>query len=243
MRGEESRRVGKVEMNRIVSVLRTFQQREIQSTLTQASLLLLKKQAEIPEEDSPSVFQRFRQRPKTGTIRLTTDSKNISRARDIESGLANGARYSRPLSSVETVLVIIATALEEAPRHDVFFSSLFLICVRALFVALCLILLYTSTSDRNLSDTIYTTLYSSFYLLSIDTAVAIIVSLVWVVLLRSFVRLLVYLIVLTVPVIVVESGQRVYYKRHSLRGHVLSMFTTEYDLLHTVLYGPLFGTY
>ena len=34
----------------------------------------------------------------------------------------------------------------------------------------------------------------------------------------------------------VESGQRVCYKRHSLRGYVLSMFTTEYHLLSRLQY-------
>jgi hypothetical protein len=155
---------------------------------------------EMPEEDSPPAFQRFRQGPKTGPIRLPTDSK-ISRDRDIESLLANGAGYPRPPSSVEIVPATIATTLEEAPRHDVFFSSLFLICLGALFATFFLIFLHTSTPDRNLGDTIYTTLHASFHLLSVDTVVAIIVSLVWLALLRSFVRPLVYLIVLAVPLI------------------------------------------
>jgi uncharacterized membrane protein YvlD (DUF360 family) len=78
---------------------------------------------------------------------------------------------------------------------------LFLICLGALFATFFLIFLHTSTPDRNLGDTIYTTLHASFHLLSVDTVVAIIVSLVWLALLRSFVRPLVYLIVLAVPLI------------------------------------------
>jgi hypothetical protein len=63
------------------------------------------------------------------------------------------------------------------------------------------VFLHTSTSDKNLGDTIYTTLNSSFHLFAVDTVVAIIVSLFWLAMLRSFVKPLVYLIVLAVPVI------------------------------------------
>jgi hypothetical protein len=156
---------------------------------------------EMPEEDSPPAFQRFRQAPKPEPIRLTTDSKNIPRDGDIESGLPQGSGYPRPPSSVETVPATIATTLEEAPRHDVFWGSLYLICLGALFATFFLIFLHTSIPDRNLGDTIYTTLNSSFHLFGVDTVVAIIVSLIWLAMLRSFVRPLVYLIVLAVPVI------------------------------------------
>ena len=156
---------------------------------------------EIPEEDSPPAFQRFRQAPKTGPIRLPTDSKNIPLDRDIESGLAQGSGFPRPPSSVETVPATIATPLEEARKHDPFWGTLYMICLGALFATFFLIFLHTSTPDGNLGDTIYTTLNASFHLFAVDTVVAIIVSLVWLAMLRSFVRPLVYLIVLAVPVI------------------------------------------
>lgn len=156
---------------------------------------------ELPEEDSPPAFQRFRQAPKSGPIRLPTDSKNIPRDRDIESGLAQGAGFPRPPSSVETVPVTIAITPEEARKHDPFWGSLYLICLGALCATFFLIFLHTSTPDGNLGDTIYTTLNASFHLFAVDTVVAIIVSLVWLAMLRSFVRSLVYLIVLAVPVI------------------------------------------
>ena len=156
---------------------------------------------EMPIDDSPPAFQRFRSTPKPGAISLPTDSKHGSRDRDIESGLAPGADIPRPPSSVETVPATIATTLGEAPKHDVFWGSLFLICLGALFATFFLIFLHTSTPDKNLGDTIYTTLRSSFHLFAVDTVVSIIVSLVWLALLRSFVRSLVYLILLAVPVI------------------------------------------
>jgi hypothetical protein len=156
---------------------------------------------EMPTDDSPPAFQRFRSTPKPGAIRLPTESKHASLDTDIESGLARGAGTPRPPSSVETVPATIATSLGEAPKHDTFWGSLFLICLGALFATFFLIFLHTSTPDRNLGDTIYTTLRSSFHLFAVDTVVSIIVSLIWLALLRSFVRSLVYLILLAVPVI------------------------------------------
>jgi hypothetical protein len=157
---------------------------------------------EMPEEDSPPAFQRFRQVPKTEPIRFPTDLKNIPRDRDVESGLApQNSGFPRPPSSVETVPAILATPPEEARKHDPFWGSLYLICLGALIATFFLIFLHTSTPDGILGDTIYTTLNASFHLFAVDTVVAIIVSLVWLAMLRSFVRLLVYLIVLAVPVI------------------------------------------
>lgn len=149
---------------------------------------------ELHPDDSPPAFQKFRSNPKSGPIRLPTNPRD----RNIQTNL--GANISRPPSSSSTVPATIANTLGEAPNHDIFFGTLYLICLGALFATFFLIFLHTSPG-KNLGDTIYTTLHSSFYLLSVDTVVSIIVSLVWLALLRSFVRNLVYLIVLTVPVI------------------------------------------
>ncbi|TVY20431.1 Choline transporter-like protein [Lachnellula arida] len=153
---------------------------------------------EMPTDDeSPPAFQQFQSGPKKGAIRLPTDKRGN---RDIESGLERGAGIPRPPSSVDTVPATIATTLGEAPRHDMFWGSLYLICLGALFATFVLVFLHTSP-QKNLGDTIYTTLNSSLHLFAVDTVVSIIVSLVWLALLRSFVRSLVYLILLAVPVI------------------------------------------
>ncbi|KAG9232496.1 hypothetical protein BJ875DRAFT_497409 [Amylocarpus encephaloides] len=145
-------------------------------------------------DDSPPAFQKFRSAPKTGPIRLPTES------RDGDMVLNLGATIPRPPSSVETVPATIATTLGEAPSHDIFWGSLYLICLGSLFATFFLVFLHTSPG-KNLGDTIYTTLHASFYLFAVDTVASIIVSLVWLALLRSFVRNLVHLIVLAVPVI------------------------------------------
>ncbi|RDL38268.1 Uncharacterized protein BP5553_02608 [Venustampulla echinocandica] len=152
------------------------------------------------EPESPPAFQTFRTTPKPGAIRLPTDASGLSRDLDIEAGFGPGAAIPRPPSSVETVPATIATTLGEAPSHDIFWGSLYLICLGALFATFFLVFLHTSPQS-NLGDTIYTTLRSSFHLFAVDTVVSVVVSLIWLALLRSFVRSLVYLIVLAVPVI------------------------------------------
>ncbi|KAF4632290.1 hypothetical protein G7Y89_g5837 [Cudoniella acicularis] len=156
---------------------------------------------ELQPDDSPPAFQTFRSTPKTGPIRLPTDSSRMPR--DIEAGFGRQTAVPPPPSSVETVPATIATTLGEAPKHDVFWGSLYLICLGGLFATFFLVFLHT-TAQGNLGDTIYTTLRASFHLFAVDTVVSIFVSLLWLALLRSFVRPLVHLILLAVPVILIS---------------------------------------
>lgn len=153
---------------------------------------------EMPIDDSPPAFQQFRSIPKISPIGLNAESKDLSRHRDPEPT----DNLSRPPSS-ETVPPTVPTMIGEPPKHDMFWGSLYLICLASLFATFFLVFLHTSTPNRKvpLGDTIYTTLRSSFHLLAVDTVVSVIVSLIWLALLRSFVRPLVYLILLSVPVI------------------------------------------
>ncbi|RDW83182.1 hypothetical protein BP5796_04673 [Coleophoma crateriformis] len=157
---------------------------------------------EAPIEDTPPTFQKFRTVSKTGAIKLPGSTKHVYKDRDLEAGLSTAA--PGPPSSVETVPATVSTPLGEASRHDVFWGSLFLICLGALFATFFLIFLHTSAPNGTLGDTIYTTLRSSFHLFAVDTVVSVIVALVWLALLRSFVRSLVYLIVFAVPVILIS---------------------------------------
>ncbi|KAJ8061448.1 hypothetical protein OCU04_009266 [Sclerotinia nivalis] len=151
-------------------------------------------------DDNPPAFQKFKSGPKSGPIRLTGDSTR-GNERDIESSQQPGPRFPIPPSEVETVPGTVPITLNEGPKHDMFWGSLFLICLGALFATFFLIFLHTSTPDGVLGDTVYTTLRSSFHLFAVDTLASIIVSFIWLALLRSFVRPLVFLIVLAVPVI------------------------------------------
>ena len=80
---------------------------------------------------------------------------------------------------------------------------MYFISLAALFASFFLVYLHTSAPSRKhpLGDTIYTTLRSSFHLLATDTLVAVVVSLVWLSLLRSFARPLIYIILIAVPII------------------------------------------
>ncbi|KAJ5595840.1 hypothetical protein N7450_002298 [Penicillium hetheringtonii] len=74
----------------------------------------------------------------------------------------------------------------------------------SLFATSFLVYLHTSTPSGDKSkwgDTIYFTVHKSFFLLGVYTLVAIFVSLIWLALLRSYVRLLVHVIIVAVPVI------------------------------------------
>ncbi|KAJ5414450.1 hypothetical protein N7509_001077 [Penicillium cosmopolitanum] len=92
----------------------------------------------------------------------------------------------------------------EASLHDPFWGQLFLIAMASVFATAFLVYLHTSTPPGDKSkwgDTIYLTLHKSFFLLGIYTLVAVFVSLVWLALLRSYVRLLVHVIIVAVPII------------------------------------------
>lgn len=111
---------------------------------------------------------------------------------------------TRPPSVVSTVPVTMGPmTIGELPKHDVFWGSLYLIGLAALFSTFFLVFLHTSTPSSKvpLGDTIYTALRASSHLLAVDTVVAVIISLLWLALLRSFVRPLVYILVVAVPVI------------------------------------------
>jgi hypothetical protein len=149
-------------------------------------------------DDEPPAFQQFRPGPKAGPIRLTDDTKIFEGVRDLEAGTSR--------ASMETTPPNIPTLIGEPPKHDLFWGSVYLIGLASLFATFFLVFLHTSTpsSKLPLGDTIYTALRSSFHLLAVDTVVAVIVSLVWLALLRSFVRPLVYLIMLSVPIILIS---------------------------------------
>ncbi|KAF4595959.1 Choline transporter-like protein [Ophiocordyceps camponoti-floridani] len=89
-------------------------------------------------------------------------------------------------------------------RHDPFFAWIFLISLGGMMSTFILVWLHTSPRKSPVGDTIYTTLQKSFDMLAIDTVVSIMVSLVWLAALRSFVRPLVSVILVAVPVIMLS---------------------------------------
>ena len=71
-----------------------------------------------------------------------------------------------------------------------FWAQLYKICIFAMFATFILVWFHTSTpnSKRPLGDTIYSALTSSINLLLWDTVITVIVAMLWLALLREYVR-------------------------------------------------------
>ena len=146
---------------------------------------------EIPEDEDPPSVQRFKKLPRE------PPSPFIAPETDFEAQQS----HSGPLES-ETSAAPPGLDDPEPTRHDVFWGHLYLISVISMFATFILIYLHTVVPTKQpLGDTIYSAIHSSFYLLAVDTVVAVVVSLVWLTLLRNYVRPLIYLILVAVPVI------------------------------------------
>ncbi|KAJ6010536.1 hypothetical protein N7451_001948 [Penicillium sp. IBT 35674x] len=156
----------------------------------------------VPSEilgDEPPI-QRFRERPvtKRDHFGLNRFEASAEHAKPLPS---NGPR---PPSSAGSFPTSISPLASESSVHDAFWGQLFLISLAGLFATAFLVYLHTSSpsgDQRKWGDTIYFTVHRSFFLLGIYTLISIFVSLVWLALLRSYVRLLVYVIIVAVPVI------------------------------------------
>lgn len=154
---------------------------------------------EMPPDDNPPSIQQFRKPPKT----RNPFSQLLLHETE------NEAQQHRPLppdSDSSSLPPIVAVAPAEPPRHDAFWGNLYLISLIALFASFLLVFLHTSAPSLKhpLGDTVYTTLHASFYLLAVDTLIAIIVAFCWLALLRSYIRPLVYAILITVPIILLS---------------------------------------
>lgn len=149
---------------------------------------------EIPPDDDPPSIQQFRKPPVAfaGKSPLIPQDSNFDESH---------ARPAQPDSEDDSSAPPELSHHGEPPRHDVFWGHLYLICLASLFASFCLVYLHTYTPRNPLGDTVYTTLHSSYHLLAIDTLVAVIVSLLWLAVLRSYVRPLVYSILVAVPII------------------------------------------
>ena len=158
------------------------------------------------DDENPPSVQQFRKPQNSFTHFLPTETDPVAIRDRIP-----------PDSDLESVPPTVSQAVTEPPRHDVFWGNLYLISLAALFASFLLIYLHTDPSYKKpLRDTIYTVLHASYRLLAVDTVVAILVSFLWLALLRSYVRPLVLTILVAVPVILVTFS--VYPFISSFRG-------------------------
>jgi hypothetical protein len=154
---------------------------------------------ETPIDPDPPAFQQFN-KPPVDAGRFT-----FRRGSTVDSELG----LMRESSATTATNIMANEELNDEGdvfKHDPFFAWLYLIALAAMFATFVLVYLHTSTpsSKKPWGDTIYTTLMASFHLLAVDTLIAVIVSMVWLAALRSFVRPLVLIIVVAVPVILVS---------------------------------------
>ncbi|KKK24595.1 hypothetical protein P175DRAFT_0479402 [Aspergillus ochraceoroseus IBT 24754] len=153
----------------------------------------------VGDDDPPSI-QRFREQPQSRMGGLGTDSFFISQEASKQALLEN----PRPLTAEGSYTAAINPEGIESPIHDAFWGQLFLISLACLFATSFLVYLHTSSPPGDKSkwgDTIYLTIHSSFYLLGVYTLVSVFISLLWLALLRSYVRPLVYATIFIVPII------------------------------------------
>ena len=113
----------------------------------------------------------------------------------------------------------------DPPKYDVFWGNLYLICLVSLFSSFILIYLHTDKPSNPLGDTVYSTLHSSFFLLAVDTIVAVVLSLLWIAVLKSYVRILVYIMLISVPVVLVSFS--IYPFVSSFQGNTKSPTTQD----------------
>lgn len=151
---------------------------------------------ETPIDDSPPAFQKFRGAEGPSRTPLRRDHPLLA---DSEIGGNPPFEPAMPVAAP-------APSDGEIFKHDSFFAWVYLIALAGMLATFVLVWLHTypPSGKKPWGDTVYTTLRSSFHLLAVDTLVAIVVSLVWLAALRSFVRYLVALILVAVPIIMIS---------------------------------------
>ncbi|XWX00631.1 hypothetical protein V2A60_008652 [Cordyceps javanica] len=169
-------------------------------------------------DSSPPPFQRFKQQSAEQTPfllrRSSTDRSEIS------SLQREDPAEGEPLEAGHMYIE------GEIFRHDPFFAWIFLISFAAMLSTFVLVWLHTAPRKGPVGDTIYTTLQRSFHMLAVDTVVAIFVSFVWLAALRSFVRPLVSVILIAVPVIMFSFSLYAFVSSFKGRTHGASVQDT-----------------
>ncbi|KAL4815953.1 hypothetical protein BDW67DRAFT_163462 [Aspergillus spinulosporus] len=150
------------------------------------------------EDDKPPSVQQFRELPQMSNLGMNPlpTPHEESEQPLLEEQQQPDTAISRQASAY--------LGRFDSSSHDVFWAHLFMISLASLFATSFLVYLHTSPPPGDKTtwgDTIYLTVHGSFYRLGIYTLVSVFISLIWLALLRSYVRLLVYAIIFVVPVI------------------------------------------
>ncbi|KAG5925097.1 hypothetical protein E4U61_003788 [Claviceps capensis] len=178
---------------------------------------------EAPTEHSPPPFQRYKgghaaEQDPFIPRRLSTSGSDASSQRRPSYGMdeMDGRAAQHGDYSMEGELF----------RHDPFFAWIFLISFAAMLSTYILVWLHTSPQNSPVGDTIYATLQKSFDMLAIDTVVSVFVSFIWLAALRSYVRPLVTLIMVAVPIIMFSFSMYSFASSFKGRTHGSSLQDT-----------------
>ena len=154
---------------------------------------------DMERDDQPPAFQRFHDAlDKTGETYPFMPQET-----DLEAQLSKPRPPSPDQDSIPHTVILPAP---QPPHHDVFWGHLYKISLFAMFATFVLVWFHTSTPAKKnpLPDTIYSALTGSINLLLWDTVITVIVAMIWLALLREYVRVLVGLMLVAVPVILVS---------------------------------------
>ena len=144
---------------------------------------------DMPRSDSPSdYFQRSSSPPAR-----TNQSKFMPTQTPAHE-------VQQPLS--QSVPAPVAYPVPDPPIHDRFWKNLYLLSMCGMFATGTMSWLQTDEGKLSkLIDTVHTAIHSHIHLLAVDSVVAVGVSLLWMYLLRRFVKLLIYALLVSVPII------------------------------------------
>ncbi|EME48258.1 hypothetical protein DOTSEDRAFT_147579 [Dothistroma septosporum NZE10] len=150
-------------------------------------------------DSPPPAFRPFKQDMK---------SSRLSSFLPLETDDETAGMYPRPPSTdrAESVPPTVILPTQEPPKHDAFWGNIFMISLFTMIAAFVVIWFQTAAPSKKqpLGDTIYSVLKSNTNMLIWDTLIAVVVALVWLSLLRNYVRVLVFGMLVAMPVILVS---------------------------------------
>ena len=156
-----------------------------------------------PDDDPPDDF--LENPPSVQLLRKTPQPEEgyHSDEDDLHTGHERLLEQSDGLPFADDMGEIVPSHQGKPPHHDAFWGHLYLLALAAMVTTWFIIFLHTDppTKKEPLGDTVYNTLRRSFNLLITYTVVAVFISLLWLAALRSYVRPLVYGILIAVPTI------------------------------------------
>ncbi|KAK4631486.1 Choline transporter-like protein ctl1 [Fulvia fulva] len=153
----------------------------------------------IDPDSPPPAFRPFKQHVK---------SSRLSSFLPLETDEETNMLHPRPPSTdrAESVPPTVILPTQEPPKHDAFWGNIFMISLFTMVAAFIVIWFQTAapSSKQPLGDTIYSVLKSNSNMLVWDTLIAVVVALIWLSLLRNYVRVLVFGMLVAMPVILVS---------------------------------------